>query len=40
MLREALEESAIPLRVDLVDYASASAGLRAVIDREAIPWPA
>lgn len=38
-LREALEESAIPFRIDLVDYASAPANLRAAIDREGIPWP-
>ncbi len=39
LLREALDESHIPFRVDLVDYASAPARLRAAIDREGIPWP-
>lgn len=38
-LREALEESLIPFRIDLVDYASAPTHLRAAIDREGIPWP-
>jgi len=38
-LREALEESPVPFRIDLVDYASAPAYLRAAIDREGIPWP-
>jgi uncharacterized protein len=39
LLREALDESHIPFRVDVVDYASAPAHLRAAIDREGIPWP-
>ena len=39
LLREALDESHIPFRVDLVDYASAPAHLRAAIDREGISWP-
>lgn len=38
-LREALEESQVPFRIDLIDYASAPAHLRAAIDREGIPWP-
>ena len=38
-LREALEESQVPFRIDLVDYASAPTRLRAAIDREGIPWP-
>jgi predicted nucleotidyltransferase len=38
-LREALEESQVPFRVDLVDYASAAPALRAAIDREGIAWP-
>lgn len=38
-LREALEESGVPFRVDLVDYASAPIQLRAAIDREGIAWP-
>lgn len=37
-LREALEESAVPFRVDLVDYASAPDSLREAIDREGIAW--
>lgn len=39
-LREALEESRVPFRVDLVDYAKADSELRAAIDSESIPWPA
>lgn len=39
VLREALDESQIPFRIDLVDYASAPSYLRAAIDREGIPWP-
>ncbi len=39
LLREALDESNIPFRVDLVDYASAPAHLCAAIDCEGIPWP-
>lgn len=39
-LREALEASNIPFRVDVVDYSVAPAGLRDSIDREGIPWPA
>lgn len=38
-LREAFEESRIPFRVDLVDYASAHPQLRAAIDAEGIVWP-
>lgn len=38
-LREALEESHVPFRIDLIDYASAPLALRAAIDREGIPWP-
>ena len=38
-LREMLENSNIPFRVDLVDYASASAALRRMIDIEGITWP-
>lgn len=37
-LREALEESRVPFRIDLVDYARAAPELRQAIDREAIPW--
>jgi uncharacterized protein len=39
VVREALEESGIPFRIDLIDYASAPAPLRAAIDREGIAWP-
>lgn len=38
-LCEALDESQIPFRVDLVDYASAPSHLRAAVDRDGIPWP-
>lgn len=38
-LREALEESPIPFRIDLIDYASAPIHLRTAIDSEGIPWP-
>jgi predicted nucleotidyltransferase len=38
--REALEESRIPFRIDLVDYCSAQPQLREAIDREGIVWPA
>lgn len=38
-MREALEESRIPFRVDLVDYAGAPAPLREAIDREGVVWP-
>jgi predicted nucleotidyltransferase len=38
-LREALEDSSVPFRVDLLDYARAPASLRAAIDREGITWP-
>ena len=38
--REALEESRIPFRIDLVDYGSAQPLLREAIDREGIAWPA
>lgn len=39
VLREALEESRIPFRIDLIDYAGAPAALRTAIDREGIIWP-
>lgn len=38
-LRDMLENSHIPFRVDVVDYASAPAALRKVIDIEGIAWP-
>ena len=37
-LREALEESCVPFRIDLVDYAVAPRELQVAIDREGIPW--
>lgn len=39
IVRDALENSRIPFRVDLVDYSAAPAALRATIDREGIAWP-
>jgi predicted nucleotidyltransferase len=39
LLREAFDESRIPFRIDLVDYASAPYSLRSAIDREGISWP-
>jgi uncharacterized protein len=39
LIREAFEESRIPFHVDLLDYATAPAQLRAVIDKEGIAWP-
>jgi len=38
LAREALEQSNIPFRVDLLDYATASAALRRAIDEEGIEW--
>lgn len=38
--RERLENSRIPFRVDLVEYATASPELKQAIDREGIPWTA
>ncbi|TSE28210.1 Nucleotidyltransferase domain protein [Tepidimonas thermarum] len=37
-VREALEESHIPFRVDLVDYRSAAEGLQRAIDAEGVAW--
>jgi predicted nucleotidyltransferase len=37
-IREALEESPIPFRVDVVDYQSAPPALKQAIDREGIEW--
>ncbi|MFN3610998.1 nucleotidyltransferase family protein [Tepidimonas sp.] len=37
-LREALEESSIPFRVDLVDLARAAPALRQAIEREGVAW--
>ena len=39
-MREALEQSNIPYRVDLLDYATAPAALRAAIDDEGVEWTA
>jgi predicted nucleotidyltransferase len=39
-LRDTLERSRIPFRIDLVDYATAPPELRTAIDREGIAWPA
>jgi predicted nucleotidyltransferase len=36
--REALEESRLPFRADIVDYQIASPELRAAIDAEGIEW--
>jgi len=38
-MREGLEESGIPFRVDLVDYRQAPEALKHVIEKEGIPWP-
>ncbi|MDI6750895.1 MAG: nucleotidyltransferase domain-containing protein [Rhodocyclaceae bacterium] len=38
-IREALEESNVPFRIDLIDYSRASPSLQAAIDQEGIPWP-
>lgn len=38
-LREALEESRVPFRVDLVDCASIPLSLRQAIEREGVAWP-
>ena len=37
-LREALEESTVPQRVDLVDLREASPALKARVDAEGLPW--
>jgi hypothetical protein len=37
-IAEALEESTIPYRVDLLDLRRADSGLRAIVAREGIPW--
>jgi hypothetical protein len=39
-IREALEESHIPYRVDLLDLTEADEGFRAAVLREGIPWTA
>lgn len=38
LAREALEESRIPFRVDLVDYRSAAKELQRAIDAEGVAW--
>lgn len=37
--REAIDESRVPFRVDLIDYATAPPALKNAIDIEGIPWP-
>ncbi len=37
-LREALEESTVPQRVDLVDLREASPALKARVEAEGLPW--
>ena len=37
-VREALEESVIPLRVELVDLSESDSHFRALVLREGIPW--
>lgn len=37
-MRECLENSNLPFRIDLVDYARAPAELKRAIDEEGIPW--
>lgn len=37
-LREALDESRVPFRVDVVDLAEASPEYRGVVEREGIRW--
>lgn len=39
VLRESLEESRVPFRIDLVDCGTAPPALRRAIEREGIPWP-
>ena len=39
-MREALEESTIPNRVDIVDLAETDAAFRDSVHREGIPWNA
>jgi len=36
--RQALEDSSVPFRIDLLDYATASPELRRAIDRDGIEW--
>lgn len=38
-MRGRLEESRIPFRVDLIDYAKTPEELKRIIDREGILWP-
>ncbi len=38
-MRECLENSNLPFRIDLVDYARAPAELKRAIDEEGVPWP-
>jgi predicted nucleotidyltransferase len=39
-IREALEASNIPYRIDLLDYTKVSDSLRRAIDAEGLAWPA
>lgn len=36
--RESLEDSLVPFKVDLLDYAALSPEMRQAIDREAVAW--
>jgi len=36
--RESLEDSAVPFRIDLLDYATLSSEMRQAIDKEAVAW--
>ena len=38
-MRDALEESGLPFRVDLVGYAGVSEELKRAIDEEGVAWP-
>lgn len=38
-MRRRLEESRIPFRIDLIDYATAPEEIKRAIDREGILWP-
>ncbi len=37
-IRQSLEDSPVPFRIDVVDYARASPDLRRAIDEEGVPW--
>ncbi|GAB6066984.1 nucleotidyltransferase domain-containing protein [Methylothermus subterraneus] len=38
-MRELMENSPLPFKVDLIDYARAPEDLKRAIDAEGIPWP-